>query len=53
MIYYKPIKGLMDASRLAEIILDIIIWNYGLLDLIITNKSSVFISKFWFSLYHF
>ena len=52
MVYYKPVKVTIDTSRLAEIIIDVIVWYHGLPDSIMTNKGSLFISKFWSSLYY-
>ena len=53
MVHYKPVKVTINASRLAEIILDIVVWHYGLLNSIETDKCSLFISKFWSLLYYF
>ena len=53
MVNYKPVKITIDAPDLAKIILDIIIWHHGLLNSIMSNRSSVFISKFWSSLCYF
>lgn len=38
MVYYKLVKIIINASKLVKIFLNIIIWHYGLLDIIITNK---------------
>ena len=53
MVYYKPVKVSINTLRLAEVILDIVVWYYGLFDLIISEKDSLFTSKFWSSLYYF
>lgn len=50
IIDYKPIKITIDAPSLVEAIDNVIIKNYSLSDLIISNYGSVSISKFWFSL---
>ena len=47
MVYYKQVKISLDASGLAEVIIDVIILYHRLLDLIITNRSSFFAFKFW------
>ena len=53
IVHYEPVKIMIDASGLAEIIIDIVVWHHGLSDSIITNWSFLFTSKFWFSLYYF
>ena len=53
IVYYKLIKIIINTSELAEILLDIIVWYYSLSDLIVSNKSLLFISKFWLLLYYF
>ena len=47
MVYYKLVKITLNAPRLAEVIINILVRHYGLLDSIIINRSSLFISKFW------
>ena len=49
MVYYEPVKVTIDAARLAEVSLDIIVWHYGLPNSIVTNRSLFFTSKFWSS----
>lgn len=51
MGYYKPIKITIDAWRLAKLIIDMVGKYHRLIDLIMFDKSSLFISKFWLSLY--
>ena len=53
MVYYKPVMITIDAPRLAKIILDIVVWHHKLLDSIVTNRGSLFTSKFWLSLCYF
>ena len=53
MVYYKPIKVTIDAPKLAEVIVDVVVWQHGLPDSIVTNESSLFISKFWSWLCYF
>ena len=43
MVYYKPVKISIDASRLAEVIIDMIVWHHGLPNSIVTDKGSLFI----------
>ena len=37
MVYYKLAKIIINASGFAEVIINIVVRHYGLLDLIITN----------------
>ena len=53
MVHYKLVKISFDAPGLAEVIIDVIVRHHGLLDSIVTNKGSLFISKFWSSLCYF
>ena len=53
MVYYELVKITINASALAEIIINVIDCYYGLLNLIETNKSLLLISKFWLLLYYF
>ena len=53
MVYYKLIKITIDVSDFVEVIINIVVRYHGLLNFIITNLGSLFISKFWFSLCYF
>ena len=53
MVYYKPVKVTIDAPELAKVIIDMVVLYHGLPDSIVTNKSSLFTSKFWSSLCYF
>lgn len=53
MVYYKPVKVTIDASSLIKIIFDMVVCYYGLSNSIITNWGSIFILKFWSSLFYF
>ena len=46
MVHYKLVKITIDALKLAEISLDVVIWHHGLFNLIISNRGSLFTSKF-------
>ena len=46
MVHYEPVKVTIDALGLAEVILDVVVWHHGLLDLIVSDRSSPFTSKF-------
>ena len=53
MVYYKPVKVTIDAPSLAEVIIDVVVRHHGLPNSIISNRGSVFTSKFWSSLCYF
>ena len=53
IMYYELVKIIIIASRLAKVILDIVVWYHGLLNSIVSDKSLLFISKFWLLLYYF
>ena len=53
MVHYKPVKVTIDASSLAEVIIDVVVKNYGLPDSIDTNRGSLFTSRFWSLLCYF
>ena len=53
MVHYKPVKVIIDALELAEVIIDVVVWHHGLPDSIVTDRSSVFTSKFWSLLCYF
>ena len=46
MVHYKLIKVIFYALRLAEIIINVLVWHHSLPYLIITNKNSFFTLKF-------
>ena len=53
MVYYKPVKVTIDAPGLAEVIIDVVVRHHGLPDSIVTDRGSLFTSKFWSSLCYF
>ena len=53
IVYYKPIKIIINAPGLANVILNVVVWQHGLFDPIVSDKSLLFTSKFWSSLYYF
>ena len=53
MVHYKPIKVTINAPGLAEIIIDVVVRHHGLPDSIVTDRGSLFTSKFWSSLCYF
>ena len=46
MVYYKPVKIIIDTPGLAEVIIDVVMRHHGLSDSIVTKQGSFFISKF-------
>ena len=52
-VYYKPVKITINAPGLAEGIIDVVVRHHGLPDSIVTNRGSLFISKFWSLLCYF
>ena len=53
IVYYKLVKVTIDASGLAEVIIDIVVRHHGLLDSIITDRGFFFTLKFWSLLCYF
>ena len=53
MVPYKSVKITTIALKLAKVILDVVVWHYGLSNSIVNNSSLLFISKFWSSLCYF
>ena len=53
MVHYKPIKITINALKLAKVIIEVIVCHHGILDSIVTNKSSFFTWKFWSLLCYF
>ena len=53
MIYYESVKVTIDAPRLAEVILDMVVWHHDLPNSIMSDRGLLFISKFWSSLCYF
>ena len=53
MVHYKLVKITIDAPGLAEVIIDMIVRHHGLPNSIVTNRGSLFTSKFWSLLCYF
>ncbi len=53
MVYYEPIKVTIDAPGLAEVIINVIVRHHGVLESIVTDRGSLFTSKFWSLLCYF
>ena len=50
MVYYKLVKVTINAPGLAEVIINVVVQHYRLLDSIISDRKAIFKSKFWSSL---
>ena len=53
MVHYEPVKVTIDAPGLAEVIIDVVVRHHRLPDSIVTDRGSLFTSKFWSSLCYF
>ncbi len=53
MVHYEPVKVTIDALGLAEVIIDVVVRHHGVSESIVTDRGSLFISKFWSSLCYF
>ena len=53
IIHYKSVKITINASRFAEVIIDMVMRHHGLLDSIMINKGTLFILNLWLSLCYF
>ena len=53
IVYYEPVKVIINAPGLAEVILDMVVWYHGLFNLIISDRDLLFTSKFWSLLCYF
>ena len=53
MVHYKPVKVTIDAPGIAEVIINVVVRHHGLPDSIVTDRGSLFTSKFSSSLCYF
>ena len=53
MVYYEPVQTTITAPVLRKVIFNVVVEYYSLSNSIISDCSSVFTSKFWFSLCYF
>ena len=53
MVHYEPVQTTITAPALVEVILNVVVRHHGLPDSIVSDRGSVFTSKFWSSLYYF
>ena len=47
IIYYKSAKITINAPSFADVIIDIVMRHHNFPNLIVTNRKSILISKFW------
>lgn len=53
LVHYKAVKITINIIRLVKIIINVLVGYYYFLELIVSNKSSLFTSKFWFLLCYY
>ena len=53
MVYYKLVKITINTLSLVEVIIDMVVWHHDLSNSIVTDRGSLFTSKFWLSLCYF
>ena len=53
MVHYELVNVTINASRLVKVILNMVVQHHGLLDSIVSDKGSLFTSKFWSLLCYF
>ena len=53
MVYYELVKITINAPGFVEVIINMVVCHHGLLNSIVTNRGSLFTSRFWSSLCYF
>ncbi len=53
MVYYELVKVMINASGLAEVIINVLMYYHVVLKSIVMNQGPLFTSKFWSSLCYF
>ena len=53
MVYYEPVKVIINTLGLAEVIINVIVRHHGLPNSIVTNRGFFFLLKFWLLLCYF
>ena len=53
MVFYKLVKVSIDATDLVKILINVLMWHYGLFSSIVTDRGFLFSSNFWSLLYYF
>ena len=46
MVYYDLVKVTINVPELVEVILDMVVWDHGFSDSIVSDRGSLFTSKF-------
>ena len=52
-VHYESVKVTIDALELVEVILNVVVRHHGLPNWIVSDRGSLFTSKFWSLLYYF
>ena len=53
IVHYKPVKVTINTSRLAKVIIDMVVRYHGLLNFIINDCKAIFMLNFWSLLCYF
>lgn len=53
IVHYEPVLTTLDVEQLAEVLIEAVIKYHGLPDSIITDRESLFTSRFWSSLCYY
>ena len=53
IVYYKSVKIMIDAPGFEKVIINVMVWYYGLSNSIIADQGSLYILKFWSLLCYF
>ena len=53
MVHYELLQTIITAPTLAKVIFDIVVRHHNLPNSIVSDRGSIFTSKFWSSLYYF
>ena len=53
MVNHEPVKVTIDAPGLVKVIFNVVVWYYSLPNSIMTDRGSLFTSKFWSLLCYF
>ena len=53
MVHYEPLLTTLDTNQLAKILIEMVIKYHGLPESIVTDRGSLFTSKFWSSLCYY
>ena len=53
MLYYEPVKVMIDEPVRAKVIINVVVHYHRVLESIVTDQGLLFTLKFWFLLYYF